>query len=268
VMDTGPRPREGGSPELAAQISGERWFHHINLNGVVTPGVSNKAAQDWTSSHLPAQFDGLSVLDVGAWDGFYSFLAEERGAARVLAVDKMQNPEAHGQGTRAFELAKRIRGSHVEYRIAAIEKLFDLEERFDVVFFLGVYYHMNDPLAGLQVIHQLVKPGGRVYTEGLVVPGSRPLLRFFGPNEVEPWTYCAPTVPGLITLCRLAGFSETRLVARKRGMGRLAFPVRRMFPRYWTRGAVGTNPNIVHRSMLRLFPSWTFWPRALVCSRP
>ena len=268
MMDTGPRPSEGGTQELAAQIRAERWFHHINLNGTVTPGTSNKAAQDWTTAHLPNRFDGLSVLDVGAWDGFFSFLAEERGAARVLAVDKMLNPEAHRRGTNAFELAKRIRGSRVEYRIAAVENLSDLEERFDIVLFLGVYYHMKDPLAGFQVIHTLVKPGGRVYTEGLVVPGSRPLLSFFGPNEIEPWTYWAPTVSGLIALCRLAGFSDTQLVARKRGMGRLAFPLRKMFPRYWARGAVGTAPNFAHRSIARMFPRWSFWPRALVCSRP
>jgi len=268
VMDTGIHPPEGGTHELAAQILAERWFHHINLNGTVTPGTSNKAAQDWTTAHLPARFDGLSVLDVGAWDGFFSFLAEERGAARVLAVDKMLNPVAHGRGTSPFELAKRIRGSHVEYRIAAIENLSDLGERFDVVLFLGVYYHMKDPLAGLKVIHELVKPGGRVYTEGLVVPGARPLLRFFGPKEVEPWTFWAPTISGLIALCQLAGFSETQLVGEKWGMGRLALPLRKMFPRYWTGGAVGTNSNLAHRSITRLVPKWTFWPRALVCSRP
>ena len=268
MMDTGARPPGSESGEWAREIRAERWFHHINLNGTVTPGVSSKSAQDWTTEHLPARFDGLSVLDIGAWDGFFSFLAEERGAARVLAVDKMLNPEAHSRGTSTFELAKRIRGSHVEYRVAAVENLSDLEERFDVVLFLGVYYHMKDPLVGLEVIRKLVKPGGRVYTEGLVIPGSRPAVRLLGPTEVEPWTFWAPTVPGLIALCRLAGFSETELVGRKRGMGRLALPLRKMFPRYWTGGAVGTNPNFVHRSLTRLVPGWSFWPRAIVCSRP
>jgi len=77
----------------------------------------------------------------------------------------------------------------------------------------------------------------------------------------------APTVSGLMALCRLAGFPETQLVGRKRGMGCWA-PLRNMFPPYWTGGAVGTNPNVVHRSLTRLVPSWSFWPRAIVCPRP
>jgi len=267
MLNTSSSASTVDASELLAQARTERWFHHINLNGWTTPGHCNKAAQDWMADHLPARFDGLSVLDIGAWDGFFSFLAEERGAARVLAVDKMQNPVAHDRGTAGFELAKKIRHSRVEYRVAGVTDLTDLTEQFDVVLFLGVYYHMRDPFAGLSSIRRLVKPGGSAYIEGLVVPGSRPVLRFLGPEEVEPWTFCAATASGLAAMCRMVGFSEARVVARRAGMSWLAYPLRRAFPNYWKEGAMSTKPNLPHRTMVRVFPHWSFWPRALVCAR-
>ena len=268
MMATSSGPPDAATRELLVQARTERWFHHINLNGFVTPGQCNKAAQDWIASFLPARFDGLSVLDIGAWDGFFSFLAEERGAARVLAVDKLQNPKAHDRGTAGFELAKKIRNSHVEYRVDAVTDLTDLAEQFDVVLFLGVYYHMKDPIPGFRQIRKLVKPGGSAYVEGLVLPGSRPEFRSLGPEEVEPWTFCAASASGLAAMCLQVGFSRAEVVARRPGMGRLAFPLRRTFPSYWKDGAMDTKPNLPHRTITKLFPQWSFWPRALVRAHP
>ncbi|HEY5150877.1 MAG TPA: hypothetical protein VIJ23_13870 [Mycobacterium sp.] len=66
------------------------WFHTFALApGVYTPGIARNHGY-----RLPVvgadRFAGRSVLDVGAFDGFYSFLAEVRGARRVVAVDNEQ----------------------------------------------------------------------------------------------------------------------------------------------------------------------------------
>ncbi len=69
------------------------------------------------------RFAGRSVLDVGAFDGFYSFLAEHRGARRVVAVDNEQYVEP-GRRTLRYHAAPRcgfraiaeLTGSQVEYR--------------------------------------------------------------------------------------------------------------------------------------------------------
>ncbi|HEY8641609.1 MAG TPA: TIGR04290 family methyltransferase, partial [Candidatus Dormibacteraeota bacterium] len=73
--------------QLKREVAAHRWFHTIDLgDGVVTPGDDDSPAKLRTLG-LPDRLDGLSVLDVGAWDGFFSFEAERRGAARVLATD-------------------------------------------------------------------------------------------------------------------------------------------------------------------------------------
>src|ERR1051326_1573020 len=73
--------------ELKQKVAAIQWWHRIDLgNGIITPG------RDQTQDRLPGlgipeDLRGLSVLDIGAWDGFFSFEAERRGAKRVLATD-------------------------------------------------------------------------------------------------------------------------------------------------------------------------------------
>ncbi|HEY7441177.1 MAG TPA: hypothetical protein VH701_02065, partial [Vicinamibacterales bacterium] len=69
------------------EVSGIKWWHTIDLgNGIVTPGLDPTPAR-LPEIQLPDDLSGLSVLDIGAWDGFFSFEAERRGARRVLATD-------------------------------------------------------------------------------------------------------------------------------------------------------------------------------------
>ena len=73
--------------ELRAQADRFRWFHRIDLgHGVVTRG-EDETQRKLATIRMPARLDGLSVLDIGAWDGFFSFEAERRGASRVVAID-------------------------------------------------------------------------------------------------------------------------------------------------------------------------------------
>ena len=74
------------SAELQAQADSFTWFHSIDLgNGVKTKGLSDASATV-TREQLP-DFTNRSVLDIGAWDGYYSFFAERNGASRVVALD-------------------------------------------------------------------------------------------------------------------------------------------------------------------------------------
>src|SRR3974390_1331651 len=60
--------------ELAAKVAGIDWFHTIALpGGIVTPGVTDPGRTALPRIGLAARLDGCSVLDVGAWDGFFSF---------------------------------------------------------------------------------------------------------------------------------------------------------------------------------------------------
>lgn len=114
-----PRTPFDGSPHsvgvLKQEVSAIHWYHRIDLgHGLITPGCQD-SSEDLRMLHLPARLDGLTVLDIGAWDGFFSFEAERRGAIRVLATDgfvwKGRCPRASRQG---FELARWALNSKVE----------------------------------------------------------------------------------------------------------------------------------------------------------
>ncbi len=72
---------------LRELVASRPWWHRIDLgHGIVTPGLDDSARKlEWLQ--LPDSFEGKSVLDVGAYDGFFSFEAERRGARRVVASD-------------------------------------------------------------------------------------------------------------------------------------------------------------------------------------
>ncbi len=212
---------ENQQSDLAKRVLSIKWFHHIYIPGYgLTPGPVRNS-QDWLSSNLPKSFNGLRVLDIGGWDGYYSFLAEERGAVRILMIDSLQNPEAHSSGTLGFELAKETRKSKVEFKLMDVQDLDDLSEQFDVVFFLGVYYHLIDPIGALSKIFDKLAENGVVYLEGISARGRKPSLRFFEVGEIEPTTFCAGTERGLIRILENVGFSNISVIAKTRDPGRI-----------------------------------------------
>ena len=138
-----------------ALINSREWFHSIRVDEeLVTPG---KAPLSYLESILrflkvPDSLEGLSVLDIGAWDGFFSFEAERRGAQRVVAYD-LHPPNQYG-----FSIAKELLNSKVEYVQGSV---YDLSSTsigtFDVVFFCGVLYHLRYPLLALDRIWAVTK---------------------------------------------------------------------------------------------------------------
>jgi tRNA (mo5U34)-methyltransferase len=171
------------------------WFHTFALNraeGVYTPG----AARDhrYRVSALPNDFGGLSVLDVGTFDGFYAFLAEHRGADRVVAVDNEQYRlwvasrwDVELEGGEGFRAIHRLLGSAVEYRRVDAFELDRLDERFDLVYCFGILHRVENPLGLLRVLRGRTASGGSVLVETYGVrPEDRdgPAIRVSEPGEV------------------------------------------------------------------------------------
>ena len=100
---------------------------------------------------------GRSVLDVGSYDGFYSFEAERRGASRVIASDSWTWNWPGSDARRNFDLVHEVLRSRVEPVVVSVEEL--TPERvggtFDVVLFLGVLYHAPDPLGYLRRVRSV-----------------------------------------------------------------------------------------------------------------
>lgn len=168
-----------------------RWYHRIEVRpGIVTPGV-NDSPLELQMLQLPADCSGMRALDIGARDGFFSFELERRGAD-VLAVDYMP-PERTG-----FPIAAQLLGSRVVFRQANIYHLTPEEiGTFDLILFLGVLYHLPDPIRAMRIVRRLCT--WRMYLETLVIDAlspDLPLMQFFPGASFngDPTNYWGPNV--------------------------------------------------------------------------
>lgn len=128
------------------------WFHNIDLAGVPTAphhflGDYPRAVWENIQAALPADLSGRTVLDVGCNAGFFSLELKRRGADRVLGVDHDDRYLAQAR------LAAEISGLDVEFRKLSVYDVARLHERFDVVVFMGVLYHLRHPLLALDLLH-------------------------------------------------------------------------------------------------------------------
>lgn len=145
------------SPALEADIRARGpWFHNINLNGIETAPdhpLGDYPAAHWRyfSAALPDDMSGLSVLDIGCNGGFFSLAVRERGAARVVGIDYDADYLAQAR------FAAQVRGmDDIEFHQMSVYDVAALGERFDIVLFMGVFYHLRHPLLALDLIHEHV----------------------------------------------------------------------------------------------------------------
>ena len=131
------------------------WFHNMELGGVRTApehflGDYPRVKWDRFRDSLPADLTGKTVLDIGCNAGFYSMEMKRRGASRVLAVDFDEDYLAQAR------FAAEVEGLDIEFRQLSVYDVGALRERFDIVFFIGVFYHLRHPLLALDLIHEHV----------------------------------------------------------------------------------------------------------------
>ncbi len=203
------------------------WFHTFSLNrseGTYTDGVARD--HRYRIPALPADFEGLAVLDVGTFDGFYAFLAEARGARRVVAIDNEQYVEwvssrfgVELEGGEGFSAIGGLLDSEVEYHRLDAYDLDDLDETFDLVLCFGILHRVENPLGLLRVLRRRVADGGRVLLE---THGSadRSLetstaVHIPEPGEVyarDDFVYWGFTPTSLDAIARHAGFGGFDLI--------------------------------------------------------
>ncbi len=230
--------------ELQTEADAFGWYHTIDLgNGVVTKGIS---VQETSAAVIP-DVAGKSVLDIGAWDGKFSFLAEQKGASRVVALDHYAwgvdfvargayweqcinkgllpdqsrdetdfwRPDLPGQ--RGFNFAAKALDSKVQPIVADFQRV-DLDElgRFDVVLYLGVLYHMKEPLTCLERLRAVTKEVAVIETEAVHLQGldNEVLLQFHAGSSLRTdfGNWYVPTIEALHNLCRAAGFARIETV--------------------------------------------------------
>lgn len=205
------------STALQSRVKAIRWYHTIDLGGgVVTPGVDD-SPQRLARVQLPQSLNGLSVLDIGAWDGFFSFECERRGASRVVAAD-YYSWHGSGWGTKeGFRLAREVLGSKVEdIDIDVMDLSPERVGSFDLVLFLGVLYHLRHPFLALERVASVV--GDRLILETVVdMTGfTRPAMAFYPDRELnkDPTNWWGPNVPAVRGMLRSLGFEEAEPVTK------------------------------------------------------
>jgi len=208
------------------------WFQRFELTrGVYTDGPSSI---DFLSqmAGLPQRLDGESVLDIGTCNGGVAFELERRGAGRVLAVD-IVDPDLYG-----FNATKELLGSNAEFLQASIYELPRLldGERFDIVLFLGVLYHLRHPLLALDTVRGLSRDS--VYIETAVCDAEQPdianrsVARFYRFDDLsgDGTNWFAPTTACLKEWCGSAGMEVQRLMSWPTGAPERAMVSARVTP--------------------------------------
>jgi tRNA (mo5U34)-methyltransferase len=131
------------------------WFHNLDLQGVRTAPthfLGDYPAIKWRhfANAIPSDLAGKSVLDIGCNAGFYSLEMKRRGADRVLGLD------TEGEYLAQARFAAEVNELDIEFRKLSVYDVGRLGERFDIVIFMGVLYHLRHPLLALDLIHEHV----------------------------------------------------------------------------------------------------------------
>jgi len=188
------------------------WWHSIDLGDRVTPGVNTleHLRTYWAEMRFPSDLRGKRVLDIGCWDGFFSFEAERHGA-EVVAVDCWRPPN--------FFKAQEALHSKVEFREMSV---YEITARklgtFDIVLFLGVLYHLRHPLLGLERVCEVTKEEAviesHIIDEFYVC--ERPLMEFYEGSELAGQydNWWGPSCDCLTRMIRASGFVRSEQLRR------------------------------------------------------
>jgi tRNA (mo5U34)-methyltransferase len=179
------------------------WYHKIELPGdIITPGWS---PMDATKYGVPDDLTGKRILDIGAWDGYWTWESLKRGASEVVAIDDFSddlgnNKEVKRNGWNTFDLCREALGFSIDVsthnnsnarindkgQIVSRHEMsvYDIEKlgHFDIVFFFGMIYHMKHPLLALEKISEICD--GEIYIESAVIDDFSPYLS--KESETEP----------------------------------------------------------------------------------
>lgn len=205
------------------------WYHKIELpGGIVTPGWAPLNAKSYG---IPDDLTGKRVLDVGAWDGYWTFEALKRGAEQVVAIDDFSDylgslAERDRPGWQTFDLCRDALGYGEDVCQRLEMSVYDVSEdrlgRFDVVFCFGVLYHLRHPLLALDCLAGLCDESLHVESAilddfspyrggfGKGYSGSQMVMEFYpddqyGNNHTNWWV---PSIHCLGHMVRSAGFQH------------------------------------------------------------
>lgn len=219
------------------------WFHNLDLRGVKTAPdhfLGDYPAFKWHCFEhaIPKDLRGKSVLDIGCNGGYYSIEMKRRGADRVLGIDFDDDYLAQAR------FAAEVMDCDIEFRTMSVYDIAELKEKFDIVLFMGVLYHLRHPLLALDLLHDhvvkdllifqsLMRGSDQVpkveadypFSETAIFSQPGFPLMYFVENSYskDPTNWWVPNLAGAQAMLRSAGFEivdhpeEEVLICRVRG---------------------------------------------------
>ena len=215
--------------DLQALVDDLPWHHSIDLGGgVVTAGSKSlsNCADEASLIFDRVDLSGRTVLDVGAWNGFFSFEAKRRGATRVLATDSYCWSHPQIRGREAFDVARSALGADVDAREIDVADLsVDSVGEFDVVLYLGVFYHRYDAIEALARVARLAKHVLIVETHLDLRDIDVPAMAFYPGRELDndPTNWWGPNEHCMRALLAGHGFNDIEVAAHPAADNRAIF---------------------------------------------
>jgi tRNA (mo5U34)-methyltransferase len=182
---------------------------------------------------VPEDLSGKRVLDVGAWDGYWTFEALKRGAREVVAIDDFSDylgrlDQRDRRPGETFDVCREALGFDETICQRLEKSVYDLTEselgRFDVIFFFGTLDHLRYPLLALDKLSALCD--GEIYIESAILddfspyqgglgkgyPGQQRVMEFYPNDEYagNSSNYWVPTLYCLGQMVKSAGFTQVK----------------------------------------------------------
>jgi tRNA (mo5U34)-methyltransferase len=200
--------------DIQSQLDQYYWHHTIDLGrGIVTNGAGSR---DVIEGYYHALYDNLDLvgkdlLDIGAWNGAYSFEAKRRGCARVVASDKYCWTAPRFKGRETFDLARSINGLDVEaHEIDVPDITPSSAGTFDVVLFSGVFYHLINPVHLTRQISECARHVLILETHQDLLDDHRPGMVFYPGAEIngDSSNWWGPNPRAIYGMLREFGFAR------------------------------------------------------------
>lgn len=204
------------------------WFHNLHLPGGVQTAPNHHFGDfprfKWEpiARHVPEDLTGKRVLDIGCNAGFYSFAFAERGA-QVLGIDI--NPHYLKQARWAAEVLGMA--GRTRFQSGTVYDVPELGEGFDIIVFMGVFYHLRYPMLALDCVaqmkpelmifqslsfgdpHSVADTGGARFQDRdrLEAPGWPKLAFIEKEFSGDPTNWWVPNRAAILAMLATAGFS-------------------------------------------------------------
>ena len=196
------------------------WYHSFRFGNVYAPGtITSLQYQMWVSSLRPENLKNKTVLDIGAADGFYSFLCESRGAKKVVAVDWLEFP--------GFTAAHKILNSNVEFRKLVVDEstfgftdlkskigtIDEIKEKFDIILLFGVLYHLPNPVMVLKTLANITHK--MLLISSHIIDEKEPAMYYYPEGSLTPGdttNWWVPTPSCLIDIGKRLGFNKSKMI--------------------------------------------------------